>query len=229
MRAVVSTAAVTQRGESSPALLPVAVVCFGATAEPLPLADQERELRIQAEGLLLRAEMLAWERTGDFTSHGAATRHQARMVELIKGRSDAVRARMAAERGLPHAWNTETWTDYLGRTWPVVQSNRRLKFKYPAHAALRVHVFHRDGFKCCRCYARVTEIPARWDGRDALPTNVLGNFGFPVLLVLDHIRTLRAGGQSTVQNLQALCEICNRKKLREDLASYRVYLTETST
>lgn len=50
-----------------------------------------------------RAEMLAWERTGDFGAHGAATRHEARMKELIKGRSDAVRARMARERGLPHA------------------------------------------------------------------------------------------------------------------------------
>lgn len=103
MRTSVSTAAVAQPGCPGPACLPITVVCFGAQAEPLPLADQERELRIQAEGMLMRAEMLAWERTGDFGAHGAATRHQAQMLELIKGRSDAVRARMAAERGLPHA------------------------------------------------------------------------------------------------------------------------------
>ena len=122
----------------------------------------------------------------------------------------------------------ETWTDHLGRVWPVVQSCRRLKFKYPAHAALRVHVFHRDGFKCCRCPAHAIDVPAEWDGRDALSTNVRGNCGFPVLLVLDHIRTLRAGGRSTVQNLQTLCETCNRRKLHEDLVVYRESLTETS-
>lgn len=97
MRAMVTTAT-TDAG----AQLPVAAVCFGAQAEPLALADQERELRIQAEGALMQAEMLAWRRTGDFGAHGAATRHQAQMFELIKGRSEAVRARMAAERGLPH-------------------------------------------------------------------------------------------------------------------------------
>lgn len=103
MRVAFTTAAVQQRGVPGWVQQPVAVVTFGQDAEPLPLVDQERELRIQAEGLLLRAEMLAWERTGDFGAHGAATRHEARMKELIKGRSDAVRARMARERGLPHA------------------------------------------------------------------------------------------------------------------------------
>lgn len=122
----------------------------------------------------------------------------------------------------------DTWTDYLGRVWPVVKSSRRLKFKCPAHAALRVHVFHRDGFKCCRCPAHAIDVPAGWNGREALFTNVLGNYGFRVLLVLDHIQTLRAGGRSTVQNLQTLCETCNRKKLREDLAAYRAYINESS-
>lgn len=103
MRAAVSTAAVSQPGCTNLVLQHITAISFSAAAEPLPLADQERELRIQAEGLLERAEMLAWERTGDFGAHGAATRHLARMTELIKGRSDAVRARMAAERGLPHA------------------------------------------------------------------------------------------------------------------------------
>lgn len=67
----------------------------------LPLIDQERELRIQAEGLLLRAEMLAWERTGDFGAHGAATQHCARQSELIKGRSEYACAWLAAQKGLP--------------------------------------------------------------------------------------------------------------------------------
>ena len=29
------------------------------------------------------------------------------------------------------------WTDYKGRAWPVLTTTPRLKFKYPAHAALR--------------------------------------------------------------------------------------------
>lgn len=103
MRQTFTTAGVGHPGMLEPVMVPVVAICFGAEAEPLPLADQERELRIQAEGLLMQAEMLAWEREGDMGAHGAATRHQARMFELIKGRSDAVRARMAQERGLPHA------------------------------------------------------------------------------------------------------------------------------
>lgn len=71
------------------------------TITDVELSDQERELRIQAEGLLMQAEMLAWERTGDFGAHGAASRHEAQMRELISGRSEAARARMAQERGLP--------------------------------------------------------------------------------------------------------------------------------
>lgn len=82
---------------------PVTAVCFGSDAEPVALAEQERELRIQAEGLLMQAEMLAWEQTGDFGAHGAATRHRARMEELIRGRSPAMQERMARERVLPHA------------------------------------------------------------------------------------------------------------------------------
>ena len=102
MKSSIATASVAHTGASGPALVPVAAVCFGASSEPLPIADQERELRIQAEGLLMRAEMLAWERSGDFGAHGAAGRHQAQMSEMIKCRSAAVQARMAAERGLPH-------------------------------------------------------------------------------------------------------------------------------
>lgn len=102
MQASIAMATVQRRGGDA-TVEPVAIVSFGAQAEPLSLVDQERELRIQAEGLLLRAEMLAWERTGDFDAHGAATRHQARMYELIKGRTEAARACLAAERGMPDA------------------------------------------------------------------------------------------------------------------------------
>ncbi|GKS91196.1 hypothetical protein [Acidovorax sp. SUPP2539] len=80
----------------------VTAVCFGAAVEPLAPEDQERELRIRAHGQLMEAEMLAWERTGEFDAHGAASHHRAQMEALIKQRPEHVRARMAAERGLPH-------------------------------------------------------------------------------------------------------------------------------
>lgn len=65
------------------------------------LADQERELRIQAEGLLMQAEMLDWERTGYLGARAGADFHRMRMEKLIAERSEAVKARMAREKGLP--------------------------------------------------------------------------------------------------------------------------------
>lgn len=102
MKSTITTAAVRPVGATDTVqLVPVLALSFGPIAEPLSPVDQEREWRIQAEGLMLQVEMSIWERTGDFAAHGSASRHQARMLELIKGRSPAVRARMAAERGLP--------------------------------------------------------------------------------------------------------------------------------
>lgn len=109
------------------------------------------------------------------------------------------------------------WIDFKGCEWKVVTSSRRLKFKYPAHAALRAHVHHCDGYTCVRCGLKAEAVPADYDGRDALPTTGRCDMGFPILLVVDHMLTLRAGGRSVIGNLQTLCEVCNRKKLREDL------------
>lgn len=63
--------------------------------------DQERGW-YPAEGLLMQSRN-AGMGTLPVTSapKGAANRHLDRMKELIKGRSDTVRARMVAERGLP--------------------------------------------------------------------------------------------------------------------------------
>jgi 5-methylcytosine-specific restriction endonuclease McrA len=112
----------------------------------------------------------------------------------------------------------ETWTDWRGREWRVVTSPRRLKFGYPAHAALMAHVFRRDQFKCVRCGAAAVDVPAEYDGHNTLFTNTKVSSGYPDLLVLDHILTLKAGGRSVLANLQALCETCNKRKQREDRA-----------
>lgn len=64
------------------------------------LADQERELRIQAEGLLMQAEMLDWERTGYLGARAVADYHRMRMERLIAERSPETVAAMERERGL---------------------------------------------------------------------------------------------------------------------------------
>lgn len=115
---------------------------------------------------------------------------------------------------------SKTWTDYQGRVWLVVQSARRLKFKYPAHAALRAHVFHRDGYRCIQCGAEAIAVPADYDGSETLATGVVSN-GRRVALVADHILTLAAGGRSVIENMQTLCDICNRRKQSEDRVAIR--------
>lgn len=115
------------------------------------------------------------------------------------------------------------WTDAWGDRWPVISSVRRLKFKYPAHAALRRHVFHADGFKCRRCPATAIEIPANYNGHNTLHTNTFTGGGFRDVLVLDHIVTLKAGGLNDVGNFQTLCETCNKRKQKEDNATTEAF------
>jgi 5-methylcytosine-specific restriction endonuclease McrA len=110
-----------------------------------------------------------------------------------------------------------TWTDHWGKEWHVITSPNRLKFKIPCHAALRRHVFHRDGYKCARCPAKAINVPADYSGRFALYTDTfVGRYSD--VLVLDHIVTRPAGGRNVVENLQTLCETCNKRKQREDKA-----------
>lgn len=102
MHSTITTAAVRPAGAPDAVhLVPVLALSFGPLVEPMTPVDQEREWLIQAEGLLMQVEMSIWARTSDMGAHGAATSHHTRMLELIKGRSPTVRARMAAERGLP--------------------------------------------------------------------------------------------------------------------------------
>lgn len=123
----------------------------------------------------------------------------------------------------------EKWTDWQGRIWPVITTVRRLKFKYPAHAALRAHIFRRDGFCCVRCGARALNVPASYDGRHTLFTNTKVSSGYPDMLILDHILTLPAGGRNVVENFQTLCETCNRRKQKEDKANTAAYRLSSMT
>lgn len=120
----------------------------------------------------------------------------------------------------------DTWTDYRGRVWPVVQSSRRLKFKYPAHAALRAHVFHVGEYRCAHCPAVAKEVPIDYSGRWALQTDTMVCARWSDVLVLDHILCLKAGGRNVVSNFQALCETCNKRKQKEDIAAAAQYRAE---
>ena len=100
MHTTLAMATVRSRDAAEPSHQVVVAVDFGADRQPMGPLDHERELRIRIEGLNVELQMSIWARTGDFDAHGAATQHQDRMFELIKGRSPAVVARMEAERGL---------------------------------------------------------------------------------------------------------------------------------
>lgn len=117
----------------------------------------------------------------------------------------------------------ETWTDYMGKTWVAPSSVRRLQFKKPSHAALRAHVFHRDGYQCVRCGAAAINVPLSYDGRYTLWTNTRVRSSGPDLLVIDHVLTLKAGGRNCIENFQTLCETCNRRKQPEDKAAAAAY------
>lgn len=118
---------------------------------------------------------------------------------------------------------SETWTDFRGQAWKVTTMRGRLKFRIPCHAALRAHIFHCDGFKCRRCEAKAAFIPANYDGRETLRTDTFVGDGWPDILILDHVTTLKAGGRNVVENLQTLCETCNKRKIREDVAAASEY------
>lgn len=101
----------------------------------------------------------------------------------------------------------------------------RLKFKIACHAALRAHIFHRDGYRCVRCEAKALRVPENYDGRQTLSTDTFDGAGWRDILVLDHILTLAAGGRNIVSNFQTLCEVCNKRKgYTEDKAARAAYL-----
>lgn len=118
------------------------------------------------------------------------------------------------------------WTDMDGKAWTVTTSVRALKFKIPCHAALRREVFRRDGFTCVRCGATAVGASDDYSGRYALNTNTTTGAGTQDTLIVDHILTRPAGGRNLPENLQTLCETCNRRKQKEDKAATRAYMQE---
>lgn len=102
------------------------------------------------------------------------------------------------------------WTGADGKRWRIAPAGRRLTFRYPGHAALRAHVFMRDGFRCVRCDWMPSAIPAGYEGRYTLLGADVG--GKRRELQLDHIVPLHIGGTNHPDNLQTLCFGCNASK-----------------
>jgi 5-methylcytosine-specific restriction endonuclease McrA len=98
------------------------------------------------------------------------------------------------------------WTDHGGRAWKVPTRRGRLKFKTPAHAALRAFVFRRDGFACVACGAKGVRVPKNYDGRKTV--GVVGGW----CLVMDHQLSRRNGGAHHPDNLATYCDKCNARK-----------------
>lgn len=83
---------------------------------------------------------------------------------------------------------SDTWTDDRGRAWKVPTIRGRLKCgKVPLHRELREYVIRRD-------------VSCRWCGSTED-------------LVADHIVSRRNGGSHHPDNLQALCQSCNSRKV----------------
>ena len=90
---------------------------------------------------------------------------------------------------------------------PKVRWRGRLKFEYPLHAYLRAWIYTRDRFTCQHCGVRPESIPENYNGRLTLETPR------GMMLVLDHIISLRRGGDNSAENLQTLCDSCNARKV----------------
>lgn len=78
-----------------------------------------------------------------------------------------------------------------------------IKWKIRRNQLLRRDVFRRDHFRCVVCGFRPKRVPnaSKYDGS----TGVWG-------LEMDHIVPKSRGGEASHENLQTLCETCNRRK-----------------
>lgn len=92
------------RIDGRPAPEPVLMVHFAEIPESMPLEQQALEMRIQAQGLLLHADMLDFQRTGKALHRQCAEQAKRAMYALIALRTPERQAEMErVQGGAPHA------------------------------------------------------------------------------------------------------------------------------
>lgn len=104
-----------------------------------------------------------------------------------------------------------------------------IKHSWPA---LRIKIIQKSDFTCANCGFHLTKVDdclgtKVWEC--TAPTNdsrIYYRYRDPYSpFVVDHIVPIYAGGPEFEEsNLQALCITCNKKKTREDLKKYHIYV-----
>lgn len=81
--------------------------------------------------------------------------------------------------------------------------------------AMRFAVYERDHYRCVGC-GWMPHVPDGYDGRNCLtgPDGTMRKDGYPKwrYLELDHVVPFSKGGLFTLDNLQAMCHVCNIRK-----------------
>ena len=104
METQITCVGVISAGDQKPAPRPALVVHFAEVPDAMPLLDQALELRIQAMGMLMHAQMLDFQRTGKAKHRSKAQGHLNAMQALIAARSpERLAAMERAVGGAGHA------------------------------------------------------------------------------------------------------------------------------
>lgn len=110
-----------------------------------------------------------------------------------------------------------TSTHRIAAGQPIVTpAERTRKVRPVVKQRMRLAVYERDGYKCVTC-GWAPPVPADYDGSMCLSGvdgTIRKDTGTPKYrqLELDHVVPFRHGGEFVLDNLQAMCHVCNARK-----------------